>query len=99
MKIHEMFGRQAEKMQEMQEGLEVTLQLLRDIRDNKIQPSQLIVTDNGWEIQEAPDGNQESGERTDSNTAESYRPVLHSGNALPGPALVSGGQVDGGRPD
>ena len=50
MKIHEMFGRQAEKMQEMQEGLEVTLQFLRDIRDSKIQPSQLVVTDNGWEV-------------------------------------------------
>ena len=78
MKIHEMFGRQAEKMQEMQEGLEVTLQLLRDIRDNKIQPSQLIVTDNGWEIQEAPDGNQESDKRAEVNpNTEGYRPVLH----------------------
>ena len=66
MKIHEMFGRQAEKMQE---------------------------------IQEAPDGNQESDKRTEVDAAESYSPVLHSGNALPGPALVSGGQVDGGRPD
>ena len=50
-----MFGRQSEKMQEMVESWQRTLQLLRDVRDGKVLPSQLVVQDNGWEIQEPPD--------------------------------------------
>lgn len=45
-----MLGRQSEKMQEMLEMWQKTLQLLRELREGQVLPSQLSVDERGWEL-------------------------------------------------
>ena len=51
MKIYEMFGRQAEGMQELREFHTLTMQLLRDLKTGTVDISQVILTENGWQIE------------------------------------------------
>lgn len=53
MGIHEMFGRQAEKLQEAIEFHRATIQLLADLRDGKVQPEQIVIDAGGWTLKEA----------------------------------------------
>ena len=50
MNIHEMYGRQAEQLNELLGSWSGLLQLLGDIRDGRVLPAQLVVTDNGVEV-------------------------------------------------
>ena len=50
MNIYELHGRQTEKMQQIVESWGTTLQLLRDLQDGTVLPSQLVVTQSGWEV-------------------------------------------------
>lgn len=54
MKIHEMFGHQAERLQELMEFHELTAKLLQDLKDGKVALSQLTVKPNGWDVTPAP---------------------------------------------
>ncbi len=36
-------------------GLEATLQLLRDMKDGKVLPSQVVVTEDGWQLGPLPE--------------------------------------------
>jgi len=47
--IYELYGRQTEQMAQLQEYFKLTQQGLRDLSEGKVLPSQLVVTDQGWE--------------------------------------------------
>lgn len=50
MGIHELYGRQAEQFNELLEAWNGVLQIVRDIRDGRVLPSQLVVNENGVEV-------------------------------------------------
>ena len=53
MNIYELYGRQTEQIAQLQQYFTATQQGLRDLRDGKALPSQLVVTDTGWEFSPA----------------------------------------------
>lgn len=65
MNIYELYGRQAEHMEQMREYFRYTQQGLRDLQEGRILPSQLVVTDNGWETKELDDGRDTETEDTE----------------------------------
>lgn len=50
MNIYEMYGRQAEQLLAATEFHASTLKLLADLRDGKVSPVRLVITDEGWEV-------------------------------------------------
>ena len=54
MNIYEMFGRQAEQAAQLRVFYDGTMKLLRDLETGVIPPSQILVTDTGWEIRDPP---------------------------------------------
>ena len=58
MNIYEMYGRQAEsagqRVEELTDFYHKTMGLLRDLADERVAPSRLVVTKDGWEIAEEP---------------------------------------------
>ena len=53
MNIYEAYGRQAEQLRQATDAFAETLALLRQLRDGKVLPSDLVVEDNGWKLKEA----------------------------------------------
>lgn len=50
MRIYAMFGKQAEILDERNEQLALTLQLLHDLKAGKVILSQVTVTETGWTV-------------------------------------------------
>ena len=70
MNIYEMHGRQSEKMQEVVESWGATLQLLRDLRDGNVMPSQLVVEQDGWRLSDRRNEDGDQAGCTDSGCSE-----------------------------
>lgn len=56
MNIYEMYGRKAEQCETLIGQFLATLDLLRQIHDGAVQPSQLVVTDKGWTLRDTEQG-------------------------------------------
>ena len=52
MNIYEMYGRQAEQMQQSRAYFDATQKLLADLQDGSVLPPQLVITQTGWELAE-----------------------------------------------
>lgn len=50
MNLYESYGRQAEVVFQLQEYFHTTQDVLRALRDGEVLPSQLDVSDKGWEV-------------------------------------------------
>ena len=67
MNIYEMYGRQAEQAAQLRAFYDGTMKLLRDLETGVIPPSQILVTDNGWELRDLPVSNPNVVERFETN--------------------------------
>ena len=52
MNLYEQYGRQAEKLQEVSEAYLKTLELLRTLKDGKLDIKNVRVEKDGWEVVE-----------------------------------------------
>lgn len=50
MNIYEMYGRKAEEVEELGNGLRETLTLLEELKSGEIQVDQVEVNDHGWSL-------------------------------------------------
>lgn len=62
MNIYEMYGRQAEQLQEAMEYHARTQKLLADIQSGACVPVQLVVTAEGWSVQPAGEATADAGQ-------------------------------------
>lgn len=60
-KFHELFGRQAEELTQLKEYFDATQRLLADVIDGKILPSELVVTQSGWSLNQGVSDGKEEG--------------------------------------
>ena len=52
MNIYELYGKQTEQLEQLSEGFIKTLELLRDIKDKKVNIKNVELSDGGWEIKD-----------------------------------------------
>ena len=62
MNIYELYGHRAEEFEELSVGYLSTLQLLRDLKSGDTELKDLVITDQGWSIEQE----QENVETTDN---------------------------------
>ena len=63
MNIYEMFGRQAEQMQELCGFFASTMQLLQQIRNGEVIPCQIVLNQTGWEVEDQPKQEESDGDK------------------------------------
>ena len=54
--IYELYGRQAEKLEQAKEMLGKTLGLLKAIQDGEVNLSDVVISENGWQYKPKEEG-------------------------------------------
>lgn len=91
MNIYEMYGRQAEQLNQAEEYFNATQKVLHDLKSGTVLPSQLVIAQGGWHLGE-PDTSQpdrspaEPGETGEPGEAEGLRGLEGASGAAPGEA-------------
>lgn len=84
MNIYELYGRQAEKLMELQQYHQLTQQVLNDLVAGKVLPAQLVVTQMGWQVADDPRQPSEEPERSPRRNGISAVPSGLSSKEGPG---------------
>ena len=82
MNIYELYGRQAEQLTQLGDYFRITQKLLNDLMSGSVLPSQLVITQSGWQLGDAYNHNQ---------------PGRHVGDSPESMGGISGEDSGGGR--